>query len=113
MGDLSAHFDSAEFRCRHCGQVKVAPGLVTKLERLRSLIRRPLPIVSGYRCAVHNARVGGAPASKHLVGEAVDLARGIATVDEAGRAGFTGIGYRGQWAVHVDIRPGATVRFPD
>lgn len=113
MGDLSPHFSSAEFRCRHCGRLELAAGLVPKLETLRSLIHRPLPIVSGYRCAEHNARVGGARRSTHLVGQAVDLAKGLATVSQAAAAGFTGIGFRGPWAVHVDIRPGPPVRFPD
>jgi uncharacterized protein YcbK (DUF882 family) len=49
--------------------------------------------------------VGGAVRSRHLVGEAVDLEAGYATVIQADAAGFKGVGYRGTSAVHVDIRP--------
>jgi uncharacterized protein YcbK (DUF882 family) len=33
----------------------------------------PLPLNSGYRCAKHNAEVGGKPSSAHRTGEAVDI----------------------------------------
>lgn len=48
-----------------------------------------------------------------MVGQAVDLERGAATRWEARHAGFTGIGFRGNDAVHVDIRPGLLTEFPD
>lgn len=109
MGDLSAHFDSSEFRCkgtRHSAHAAVSPDLVAKLERLRAIKGgRPLTIVSGVRCATHNRAVGGARASQHLRGTAADIPKGYATVAEAERAGFTGIGSSGPWAVHVDVRP--------
>lgn len=113
MGDLSAHFDSSEFRCRHCGDLELAGELVTLLERLRSIINRPIVIVSGYRCATHNAKVGGASQSQHLFGRAADIRTGVATVRQAREAGFRGIGERRGWAVHVDVRPGQPVTFPD
>jgi uncharacterized protein YcbK (DUF882 family) len=102
---LSPHFIEHEFRCRHCGRVKVSPTLVARLEALRAIVGRPCVILSAYRCPEHNARVGGAPASQHLLGTAADLPQGYATVRQATSAGFTGIGHRGDWAVHVDVRP--------
>lgn len=109
MGDLSAHFSRTEFRCkgtRHSAHAPVSAHLVQHLERLRAIAGgRPLVILSGVRCALHNAAVGGAPRSRHLVGDAADIPIGYATVDQAERAGFTGIGSRGKWAVHVDTRP--------
>lgn len=44
----------------------------------RQLLRRcpGLSLVSGYRGRIHNIRVGGNPASKHLVGMANDYAAG-------------------------------------
>lgn len=113
MGDLSAHFSRDEFACHHCGRVKVAADLVDHLEMLRALVAHPLRIVSGYRCPVHNRAVHGAPRSQHLLGRAADLAIGEATVEQAKRAGFKGIGYSGIWAVHVDVRTGARTIFRD
>lgn len=106
MGDLSPHFSRWEFACRHCGRAEVDQHLVDHLEVLRVLKGGPLRIVSGFRCPAHNASVGGARASRHLRGDAADIPAGYATVDDAERAGFTGIGQRGKWAVHVDVRPG-------
>lgn len=75
MGDLSEHFDRKEFSCNcGCGADGVAYALVIQLERLRNLIRRPIVITSGVRCAAHNATVGGKPDSAHLTGEAADIA---------------------------------------
>lgn len=113
MGDLSPHFSSREFACHHCGVVKIAPTLVARLEILRAQIGKPLVIVSGYRCPVHNRAVGGAPASKHLLGQAADLRPNVVTLLQAQAAGFRGIGHRGRWVTHVDVRPGPVVIFPD
>lgn len=104
MTRLSPHFLEREFACSCCGTVKVDPELVRRLELLRAVVGKPLVVVSGYRCAVHNARVGGAKQSQHRLGTAVDLKHGYATVRQAAAAGFRGIGHRGPWAVHVDIR---------
>ena len=104
---LSRHFTSEEFRCRHCGAVEVDAELVRRLELLRALVGRPLRIVSGFRCPTHNAAVGGARRSSHLAGEAADIEPGYATPAQARSVGFRGIGSRGAWAVHVDVRSGA------
>lgn len=40
-----------------------------------------------------------------MFGTAADIPEGYATEDEAERAGFRGIGTRGKWAIHVDVRP--------
>ena len=69
--------------------------------------------MSGYRSPAYNRRVGGAVHSRHLTNEAADLVAGYATVAEAERAGFTGVGHCGGWAVHVDVRPGPVVVFSD
>lgn len=110
MGDLSAHFSSSEFACHHCGVVKTPPAeLVAALERLRVAKGRPVRILSGYRCPVHNRAVGGATHSRHLVGDAADLFDDLrVTVAEAQAAGFRGIGHRRaapHRVIHVDMRP--------
>lgn len=108
MGDLSPHFSLHEFNtCRpgECTGTLVNPKLVCQLEELRRLCGdRPLDIVSGYRCHPCNARVGGAVGSRHLAGDACDIPRGYATVQQAEEAGFMGIGSTGPWATHVDVR---------
>ncbi len=106
MGDLSEHFDRHEFRDRRTGAVMVDPHLVEHLERLRALIERPLPIVSGYRSRTTNRAVGGGRRSQHLYGRAADIPPELATLDQALEAGFTGIGLAGDWVTHVDVRPG-------
>ena len=110
MGDLTPHFSLSEFRSRdgvaHPDRL-VLMRLVAHLEVLRCICgSRPIRIVSGYRSPAHNRGVGGATESRHLVGDAADLPRGYATVAQAERAGFRGIGSEGKWAVHVDLRPG-------
>lgn len=101
---VSTHFLEREFACSHCGRCRIDPHLVEHLEQLRALVGRPLHVVSGYRCPEHNRAVGGAKHSQHLTGRAVDLVYAYATVEQAKRAGFTGIGRRGTWATHVDVR---------
>ncbi len=113
MGDLSPHFDTSEFRDHLDGSLgSIDPALVRALEVLRSFTG-PLRIVSGWRSAATNAAVHGAPNSQHLVGRAADIPSGLVRLDRAQRAGFTGIGIRDGWVVHVDTRPGPPVTFHD
>lgn len=120
MGDISEHFSRSEFRCHgygHAGHVAhdllIDPQLVPLLELLRATRRGPLRVVSGHRCWWWNARVpGSAKLSRHLRGEAVDVPYGLYRRDAARAVGFRGIGYRGSWATHVDVRP-YSVEFPD
>lgn len=109
MGDLSPHFSRSEFACRHCGGgASVSRQLVQVLERIRSITGAPLVIVSGSRCVIHNRAVGGASGSQHLYGRAADIGPQRATERQARAAGAVGVGLRGSWAVHVDVRPGAS-----
>jgi len=105
------HFKAREFACPHCGVALVRPRLLTSLERLRARIRQPIVIVSGYRCPVHNPAVDGAADSQHMYAAAADIRPQLATVHDAEMAGFVGIGYRGIWAVHVDVRDGGKARW--
>lgn len=108
MARLSEHFVEEEFRCRDgCGWSGVAPLLVERLERLRALIKKPIPIRSGRRCPVHNTRVDGASRSRHVYGDAADIPKELGvTVRQAREVGFTGIGKnRDGQVIHVDVRP--------
>lgn len=103
---LSEHFDWSEFDCRDgCGYGQPHPRLVTRLERLRDGIGgKPIVVVSGLRCPPRNAAVNGARRSRHQSGEAADIKPGLVRERDARRAGFTGIGLKGEWVVHVDVR---------
>ncbi|WP_322884183.1 D-Ala-D-Ala carboxypeptidase family metallohydrolase [Sinorhizobium medicae] len=81
------------------------------LEALRGLMGKSLRSNSGFRTASRNKQVGGAPASAHLTGEAVDVSTRGWTERErmdfiiyARKVGFTGIGI-GLSFIHVDIKP--------
>nr|CRY96449.1 hypothetical protein [uncultured prokaryote] len=105
MGDLSPHFSRSEFVCKHCGMgAPVDRRLVDVLERIRAITGKPLVIVSGSRCIPHNRAVGGVPNSRHVAGQAADIAAERATGAQARAAGATGVGLKGPWAVHVDVR---------
>lgn len=73
------HFSPSEFACK-CGCPTPRP-VAEKNEHLafvletqfRLVFKRPVVINSGYRCPEHNAKIGGAPNSRHLHGDAVDL----------------------------------------
>jgi hypothetical protein len=71
---LSEHFLASEFRCPCCGEARVSRRLVKLAEALRERLGRPILVTSGYRCRKHNREVGGAPASRHMAGRALDMA---------------------------------------
>jgi uncharacterized protein YcbK (DUF882 family) len=53
------------------------------LEPLRSIVAKPIKIISGYRSYQVNERVGGSDKSQHLKGEAVDIdIIGMERIDE-------------------------------
>lgn len=106
---MTAHFNDTEFACKHCGVALCRPLLQEKLETLRAKIgNKPIQIVSGYRCPVHNKEIGGATDSQHMYASAADIPAGLAKLDVAKACGFTGIGTDGAtgWVLHVDVRDG-------
>jgi zinc D-Ala-D-Ala carboxypeptidase len=108
----SAHFTWAELGSPPAAHRERAVHLARHLEQLRSICGgRPLRIVSGFRSTEKNAAVGGEARSQHLYGRAADIPRGYATTGQAEKAGFTGIGSQGPWAIHVDVRTGPQARW--
>ena len=118
MGNLSEHFSGWEFWCRcGCGFEAVESRLVDSLEILRMGLGGPrIDVNSGCRCGSHNAEIGGADSSQHLIGRAADIvsphlsSREIGLVARAlaltgSLAGLRGIKIYEGW-VHVDTREG-------
>ena len=72
---ISLGFNVLEVQCpcSSCRSVFINPRLVTAWTKLRNDINFPVKIHSCYRCQLHNSEVGGAPLSRHQVGEALDL----------------------------------------
>lgn len=74
MGNLSDHFNRAEFACKcGCGQDTVDAGLLTILEAVRAHFGAPVTVNSGNRCPAYNAKVGGAQNSQHKLSRAADI----------------------------------------
>jgi len=73
MGNLSNNFSKSEFECSCCGDTKINHELVSVLQELREFFKASVTITSSYRCPAHNAEVGGAERSQHLLGTAADV----------------------------------------
>jgi len=67
------HFKKEEFLCPCCASGEVSEVLVMWLEILRRAWGEPIFVNSGWRCAVRNLKVGGARASRDLIGCAADI----------------------------------------
>jgi hypothetical protein len=104
MTFISTHFDSEEFDCRD-GTPLPARGTrayvhlaVWMLEPLRARFG-PCHVVSGYRTPEHNAAVGGASASVHLLRTRLPNDRSGAQLNLAAAADVTfPTGTPSQWA---------------
>ena len=87
-------------------------------ERIRAAAgNRPLTVLSAYRTPTHNAKVGGAKRSQHVVGRALDLRppKGLTVLQffhlvrgQTEGSEIRGVGMYPTF-VHMDIRPGERV----
>ena len=120
---MTEHFKREEFACNGVGccghSAPISLQLLENLELLRKAVSEelgkdtPLEINCGFRCKVHNAKIGGAPDSKHCEGIGADVATPKGLTDKrfseiaekvtAFRDGGIGL-YLGR--IHVDIRKG-------
>ena len=99
-------FSARELSCPCCGEICVFGHALDCVQTLRDALAAPLVIDSGHRCALHNARVGGAPLSQHkaLAFDVRLQGHDPMRLREAARAsGFTGLGY-GNSFLHLDVR---------
>lgn len=114
---LAPGFKVREFRCRDGSDaIMIDQTLVVLLQAIREHFNKPITITSGYRTAAHNAAVGGAKSSQHLLGRAADIqVQGVSVEDVAAYAealmpDWGGVGRypvksgRAKGWVHVDTR---------
>ena len=114
---LAPDFKVRELRCREGSDtVMVDETLTVVLQCIREHFGKPVTITSGYRTAAHNAAVGGAKSSQHLLGRAADIrVQGVSVEDVAAYAeslmpDWGGVGRypvkagRATGWVHVDTR---------
>ena len=114
---LAPDFKVRELRCRDGSDtVMVDETLTVVLQCIREHFGKPVTITSGYRTAAHNAAVGGAKSSQHLLGRAADIrVQGVSVEDVAAYAeslmpDWGGVGRysvkagRATGWVHVDTR---------
>ena len=114
---LSPAFKVREFRCRDGSDaIMIDQTLVVLLQAIREHFGKAVVITSGYRTAAHNASVGGAKSSQHLLGRAADIQvadtdpLAVAAYAESLMPGWGGVGRypvkagRAKGWVHVDTR---------
>ena len=114
---LAPDFKVRELRCRDgTDTVMVDEVLTVVLQCIREHFGKAVTITSGYRTPAHNAAVGGAKSSQHLLGRAADIrVQGVSVEDVAAYAeslmpNCGGIGRypvkadRAAGWVHVDTR---------
>ena len=114
---LAPDFKVRELRCRDGSDtVMVDETLTVVLQCIREHFGKPVNITSGYRTAAHNAAVGGAKSSQHLLGRAADIrvdgvsVEDVAAYTESLMPDWGGVGRypvkagRATGWVHVDTR---------
>lgn len=115
---LTKNFNLKEFQCKSGAEmpkdvlenIKI---LAENMQVLRDHIDRPIKITSGYRSPDHNKKIGGAKASKHVLGMACDfkiegltpatIIKDIEVLIMCEKMKEGGIGIYPTW-VHYDIR---------
>ncbi len=88
------------------GSIRVCTRAMDMMTLLREDIGRPFYFWSIYRDPLHNARVGGAPLSRHKESDAFDIGilnhpEPLELYDRARAYGFTGFGFYRTF-LHVD-----------
>lgn len=105
------NFTPEEMACHGDNSLMIDTEAMDKLQALRSAMGVPFVIHSAYRAPAHNAAVGGAPRSRHMMAEAFDIRMSGHDPHEfetmARAFGFGGIGRYAKSAepfLHIDTR---------
>ncbi len=82
---LAPDFKVRELRCKDgSDEILVDEALTVVLQCIREHFGKAVTITSGYRTPAHNAKVGGAKSSQHLLGRAADIrVQGVSVEDVA------------------------------
>ena len=108
------NFTPMEMACRGSGKLWVSVRFMNKIQSLRAVFGRAMPVSSGYRSPIHNAAVSSTGTDgPHTTGHAADFALAgddaFRVLELAIKAGhmFTGIGVKqkGPWSgrfLHLD-----------
>jgi peptidoglycan hydrolase-like protein with peptidoglycan-binding domain len=103
---LSENFSSVEFDCHGsgcCSETIINPKLVEYVQKIRDHFGKSITVTSGYRCPVHNKRIGGATGSRHSKGDAADIVvSGVAPREVAKYAESIGIKGIGLYETNAD-----------
>lgn len=103
---LSENFNSLEFDCHGsgcCSETVINPKLVEYVQKIRDHFGKSITVTSGYRCPVHNKRIGGATGSRHSKGDAADIVvSGVAPREVAKYAESIGIKGIGLYETNAD-----------
>lgn len=120
---LSKHFNSSEFKCKcGCGRIMIDTNLIDTLEKLFVALKlSKINVISGFRCAKHDKKVGGAGKGSHVEGYAADVVcyykNGTKvpssivalTLERMGHFGGIGVNCGGQpdanGNIHIDTKP--------
>ena len=108
------HFKNHELQCHcGCGENRMDPDFMEKLEVLREKVDFPMFLSSAYRCPSHNAEVStSGKTGPHTQGKAVDVRisgdKAFELLKHALALGFHGVGISqtGAWAqrfIHLDM----------
>lgn len=114
---ITKHFNSREFKCPECNEVRISSELINKVEDLFNKVNASKCIVSsGYRSSEYDIKMNGF-AGKHSEGLAMDCCfydknneqiPSIIICCVAFDLGFTGIARITDYYVHLDIRTNGT-----
>lgn len=109
---FSPFFSPKELASKGNGSLRFSVKTLIKVNELRRLYGKPIIINSAFRDFEHNAKVGGAPNSKHKLGIALDIRildkeEGKLLEKLAKTLEFKGIG-RYKTFIHLDTRETAT-----
>lgn len=97
-GQFWPNFTFDEMACRcGCNTCRMDPAVLDKLQHLRDLLGRPLPVSSGYRCANHSAEIKKSRPGQHFYGRAVDI-----TVSHDDAGDLVALAWQAGWSVGVN-----------